>query len=155
MSRVHTCFWFESDGLAAARLYTSLIPDSRIEGDFEGRDGRGGGFLNIPFTLGGTPYRILQAGPMGQHSEMASITVETVDEAETDRLWEALTADGGAEGQCGWLKDRWGLSWQIVPAEFSRLTASGEPGKVGAMMAEMQTMKKLDMARLRAAYEAG
>ena len=154
MSRVHTCLWFEKDGLEAARFYTTLIPDSRIEGDFEGEDPRGGGFVNIPFTLGGTPFRILQAGPMGQHSPMVSITVTTEGEAEHDRIWEALTSDGGAEGQCGWCTDRWGVSWQVVPREFGRLGASGEPEKVGAMMRAMQSMAKLDMPALRAAYDA-
>ncbi len=157
-SKVRTCIWVEKDGLAAARLWTSLIPGSAIENEERFRNEQveeaGGSAMVIDFTLAGAPYRVLQAGPHQDHTDMMSIMVTTEDQAETDRLWEALT-EGGREVQCGWLKDRWGVAWQIVPRQFGEMMASGEEAKIGAMMQAMFEMKKLDIAGLRAAFDAG
>ena len=155
--KVLTCLWFENEGLGVARFYTSLIEASTITDPKKFADMRDDteGVLIIDFTLSGAPYRILQAGPHQSHSDMASIVVITEDQAETDRLWDALTADGGAESQCGWLKDRWGIAWQIIPLRFGELAASDDAAKVDAMMGAMMAMSKLDMARLEAAYDAG
>ena len=103
-SKIRTCLWFESDGEAAARFYVTLIPDSRIESIF--RPAPDGPPLVLNFTLGGTPYQILNGGPEHAPNPGASISVVTEDQAETDRLWDALTANGGKDGRCSWLTDR-------------------------------------------------
>ena len=117
--KVRTCLWFDDQALPAAEFYCSLIPDSRIDHIGRHSDGqpiaKPGKVLSVEFTLAGTPYQALNGGPHFTLSDAVSISVSTRDQAETDRLWDALTADGGAESQCGWLKDRFGLSWQIVP----------------------------------------
>lgn len=147
-SKIRTCFWFEKDGLDAAEFYVSLLPDSRIDRQF--RPSEGEPPLVVDFTLAGAPYQILNGGPQFTHSEAASISVLTRDQEETDRLWNALTADGGAEGQCGWLRDRYGLSWQIVPEALPRLLAQ-DSGFEGPVMQAMMGMKKINIAELEAA----
>jgi predicted 3-demethylubiquinone-9 3-methyltransferase (glyoxalase superfamily) len=156
-AKVCTCLWFEKEGLAAARFYTSLLPNSAIrdEQKFDNMaTGEQGGVQVIDFTLAGTPFQILEAGPHQQHNDMASISVTTDDQAETDRLWAALTADGGREVQCGWLRDRWGIAWQIVPRRLNELVTSGNGAQAKAVMAAMMGMIKLDIAGLEAAYDA-
>lgn len=107
--KTRTCLWFESGGEEAARFYVTLLPDSRIESIYRrAPDQRP---LVVDFTLGGAPYQILNGGPEVAQSAAVSISVVTEDQAETDRLWDALTADGGQEGRCAWLTDRWGVSW--------------------------------------------
>lgn len=141
---VRTVLWFNGRGREAAALYCDLIPNSRIETANAGSNGDMK-FDVIDFTLNGVPYQILDAGPYFQLSECVSIMVQTPDQAETDRLWAALIADGGAESQCGWLKDRFGLSWQIIPAEALRLMS--DPRAFAALM----TMRKVDLAAIQAA----
>ena len=111
--KVRTCLWFDSRGEEAARFYVSLLPDSRIE--TVSRPDPDGPALTVDFTLAGAPYQVLNGGPMYPQTPAASISVLTKDQAETDALWSALLADGGKAGQCGWLTDRFGVSWQIVP----------------------------------------
>ena len=149
-AKVRTCLWFEANGEEAAAFYVSLLPDSRIESSF--RKSEAEPPLVVNFTLCGTPYQVLNGGPHYKLTAAASISVTTADQAETDRLWQALTADGGKEIQCGWLVDRFGLSWQIVPEAFPRLL--GGPDKAGAARAfqAMLGMIKLDIAALEAAY---
>lgn len=151
-SRIRTCFWFDDQALEAAELYVSLIPDSRIlnisrypEGQQMAEPGR---ILTVDFTLAGVPYQALNGGPHFTLSEAASISVSTEDQAETDRLWAALTADGGAESQCGWLKDRFGLSWQIVPRRASDLMSGPDAARVWPALMQM---RKIDIAVLEAA----
>ena len=155
VGKVRTCLWFEHGGLEAARLCTSLIPNSAIE-DEQRFDhmvtGEEDGVLVIEFTLDDAPFQILQAGLHQEHTDMASIVVMTDDQAETDRLWQALTANGGREVQCGWLKDRWGVAWQITPRRLGELLDRGSPEQVKAVMAAMMPMKKLDIAGLEAAF---
>ena len=122
--KVRTCLWFDGEAEEAANFYVSLIPGSRIDAVF--RPDQDGPPLVVDFTLSGTPYQALNGGPEFKHSEAASISVSTHDQDETDRLWHALIADGGSESQCGWLKDRFGLSWQIVPEALPRLLASSD-----------------------------
>ncbi len=158
IAKVRTCLWFEKDALAAARFYVSLFPDSYIvdEQRFEHLvTGEPDGVQVVSFSLAGTPFEILQAGTHQQFNDMMSIAVLTDDQAETDRLWSALTAEGGQEVQCGWLKDRWGVPWQIVPRRFAQLLESGDRAKIGAMMKAMFGMKKLDEQALAAAFAAG
>ncbi|WP_417525463.1 VOC family protein [Marinovum sp.] len=157
-AKVATCLWFEKDGLEAARFYTSLLPGSEIltTQTFDHMaTGEADGVKVITFTLAGAPFVILEAGPYQSHSDMVSILITTEDQAETDRLWHSLTADGGQGVQCGWLKDRWGITWQITPRRIAELTALGDRAKTRALMQAMQPMVKLDIAALEAAYHAG
>jgi predicted 3-demethylubiquinone-9 3-methyltransferase (glyoxalase superfamily) len=148
---IRTCLWFrDGRGLEAATFYCSLIPGSAITRSFSADAGRGG-FSVIDFTLGEVPYQILDAGPHFMLSEAVSISVETPDQAETDRLWDALTVNGGVESMCGWLKDRFGVSWQVFPARLTELTLSPDKTISDKAMAAMMTMQKIDIAVIEAA----
>lgn len=154
-SKVRTCLWFDDNALAAARFYCTLLADSRIhnvECQPEGQDmAEPGKVLLVEFTLAGTPYQAINGGPHFKLDEAVSISVVTEDQVETDRLWEALTADGGAESQCGWLTDRFGLSWQIVPKRSAELMYGPKAAQVWPVLMQM---KKIDIAALEAAAEA-
>jgi predicted 3-demethylubiquinone-9 3-methyltransferase (glyoxalase superfamily) len=151
---IRTCLWFQDGrGPEAAAFYCSLIPGSRVERTF-GADAGMGSFSVTDFSLRGVPYQILDAGPMFPQSECVSISVETEDQAESDRLWFALTADGGQESNCGWLKDRYGVSWQVFPRRLTELTMSSDKKVQAAAMAEMMKQKKIDMAPIEAAVKA-
>jgi predicted 3-demethylubiquinone-9 3-methyltransferase (glyoxalase superfamily) len=148
---VRTCLWFQDGrGREAAEFYCSLIPGSRVETSFYGDAGQGG-FSVIDFSLGGVPYQILDAGPVFKLTEAVSISVSTDTQAETDRLWAALTADGGEESVCGWLKDRYGVSWQIFPKRLTELTTSADKKVSAAATAAMMKQKKIDIALIEAA----
>jgi predicted 3-demethylubiquinone-9 3-methyltransferase (glyoxalase superfamily) len=150
---IRTCLWFrDGRGREAAEFYCGLIPGSRIEAAFD-ISGDGASWL-IDFTLGGVPYQILDAGPMFTLSEAVSISVETDDQAETDRLWTALTANGGEESQCGWLKDRFGVSWQVFPRRLTELTLRAEKNVAAKAIAAMMKQKKIDIAEIEAAVRA-
>jgi predicted 3-demethylubiquinone-9 3-methyltransferase (glyoxalase superfamily) len=148
--KVATCLWFDGNAEEAATLYTSLLPDSRITSVF--RPQADGPALVVAFTLGGTPFQALNGGPQFRPSEAASIVVSTGDQAETDRLWAALTADGGEESRCAWLKDRFGVSWQIVPEALPRLLGAPDRAAAGRAMQAMLGMGKIDIAALEAAF---
>ena len=150
---VKTCLWFDGQAEQAATFYVSLITNSRITSVF--RPQADGPALMVEFELDGTPYQGLNGGPQFTLSEAASISVRTEDQAHTDQLWAALTADGGQESMCGWLKDRFGLSWQIVPADLPKYIAHPDPAAAGRAMKAMLQMKKLDIAALAAAVRAG
>ena len=155
MTETATCLWFDRDGEAAARFYTGLIPDSRITrimrapGDYP--SGAEGDPLVIEFTLAGRPYMILNGGPGFPLTQAASLFVTCEDQAEVDRYWSALTADGGAEVACGWCRDRWGLSWQIVPRAMMDLLNDSDRGRAARAFTAMQDMVKLDIAALERA----
>lgn len=146
-AKIRTCLWFDKGGLEAASFYVSLLPNSHLDADPEGPEP-----LVVSFTLAGTPYQILNGGPHFTLSEAASISVMTEDQAETDRLWAALIADGGAESRCGWLVDRWGLSWQIVPRMLTQLLAAEDREAAGRAQTAMMGMRKLDIAALERAF---
>jgi predicted 3-demethylubiquinone-9 3-methyltransferase (glyoxalase superfamily) len=148
--KVATCLWFDGDAEQAAAFYVSLVPDSRITN--VARLQPDGPALLVSFTLGGTPFQALNGGPQYRFTEAASISVSTEDQAETDRLWAALTAGGGSESQCGWLKDRFGLSWQIVPVALPLLLGSPDRTAAGRAMQAMLGMRRIDIAALEAAY---
>ena len=150
---IRTCLWFrDGRGREAAEFYCSLIPGSRIEATFD-ISGDGASWL-IDFTLGGVPYQILDAGPMFTLSEAVSISVETDDQAETDRLWAALTTNGGEESHCGWLKDRYGVSWQVFPRRLTELTLRADKNVSAKAIAAMMKQKKIDIAEIEAAVRA-
>lgn len=150
-----TCLWFNGRIEEAARFYVSLVPGSSlgaIERAPEGVDIPGptspGEALTLAFTLAGTPFLLLNGGPQFPQSEAASIVLTVDTQEEVDRLWNTLTSDGGAEGQCGWCKDRFGVTWQIVPRRLIELSTGPRAAPV---IQAMLGMKKLDIAALEAA----
>lgn len=151
-SSIRTCLWFrDGRGREAAEFYCSLIPGSRVERVFTiDNAGMGTSWL-IDFTLGGVPYQILDAGPHFTLTEAVSISVETPDQGETDRLWAALTADGGRESHCGWLKDRFGVSWQVFPKRLTELTLNADKKVTAKAMAAMMKQMKIDIAAIEEA----
>jgi predicted 3-demethylubiquinone-9 3-methyltransferase (glyoxalase superfamily) len=158
MSKIYTCLWFDK-GLAeeAAKLYTSLIPNSRItevsRSSADTPSGPEGIVLTVDFTLNGVPYQGLNGGPEFKFNESTSIAVECDDQAEVDRLWDALAADGGEHSVCGWLKDRYGLSWQVYPKRLTELLADPDPGRARRAMEAMLKMTKIEVAELEAAAD--
>ncbi len=151
-SKVRTCLWFAEGGREAAQFYVSLLPDSRIDAVYD--HAQPDDPMVVEFTLAGAPMMILTAGPHYTHSPAASISVLTADQAETDRLWAALLDDGGAEVMCGWLTDRFGVSWQIVPETLPALLNQQDPDAAARSRAAMMQMKKIDIAALQAASDA-
>lgn len=148
LPKVRTCLWFPQDGLEAAKFYVSLPPDSHID------EGAQEGDLVVSFTLAGTPYMILNGGPYYRLSEAASIYVATDDQDETDRLWKALLRNGGEDNLCGWMNDRWGVSWQIIPRALTRMLASGDRAAVERVVRAMRTMRKIDIAGIEKAFQS-
>ena len=148
--KVATCLWFDGKAEEAANFYVSLIPGSKVASVM--RLEAGGPALLVEFTLGGAPYQALNGGPIYRLNEAASLAVLTKDQEETDRLWTKLLEGGGSESRCGWLKDRFGLSWQIVPEAFRRMMGSPDRAASSRVMQAMFGMKKLDVAALEKAF---
>lgn len=147
--KTRPCLWFEKGGQEAAQYYCSLLPDSYVEpSDWWGEDEP----IIVNFVLAGTPYQILNGGQRFTLSPAVSISVLTDDQAETDRLWQALTADGGEESMCGWLTDRWGVSWQIVPKRLIEIQTAEDQVAAERARQAMYQMKKIDIAALEAAF---
>lgn len=151
-AKVRTCLWFNDDGEEAANYYVSLLPDSRI--DSISRPDPSGPALVVEFTLAGAPMMVLNGGPMFAHTPAASISVLTDDQAETDRLWDKLIKDGGEGSRCGWVTDRFGVSWQIVPRLLPKLLMDEDEEAAGRVQAALMQMIKLDEAALQAAFDA-
>lgn len=149
-SKLRTCLGFNGNGEKAAEFYVSLIPDSHIQNCLQ--PDPDGPVLVIEFTLAGAPFMILNGGPQFEHSMAASISVLTKDQAETDALWEKLTADGGEEKPCGWLIDKYGVSWQIIPEALAQMNQSSDADAAMRAREAMFKMKKIDIAALKAAY---
>lgn len=148
------CLWFDKDAEDAARFYAATFPNSEVRavhkapGDFPG--GKEGTVLTVDFTVMGIPCLGLNGGPMFKHSEAFSFQVATDDQAETDRYWNAIVGNGGKESDCGWCKDRWGLSWQITPRTLTEALAAGGAEAQRAFGAMMK-MQKIDVAAIDAA----
>lgn len=154
--QVATSLWFSDQALEAAELYTTLVPDSRIVN--VSRYGPGapmpeGSVMTVDFELGGQRFNALNAGPAFNFSEATSILVTVDGQDEVDRLWDTLTADGGEESMCGWLKDRYGLSWQIVPTRLTELLQDPDPGRAQRAMQAMLQMRRIDIAAVEAAAD--
>lgn len=148
--KVATCLWFNGNAEEAVNFYVTLLPDSRVTHVL--RMAPDGPAVMVEFTLGGTPYLALNGGPAFTLTEAVSISVLTKDQAETDRLWSILTSNGGRESQCCWLKDRYGLSWQIVPEALIRCLRAPDRAAAGRAMQAMMGMQKIDIAALEAAF---
>jgi len=154
MSSISPFLWFDSEAEEAATFYVSLFPDSRIESVArypEGAPVQAGTAMSVSFVLDGLPVQALNGGPQFRFTEAISFFVQVETQAEIDRYWNALTADGGVESQCGWLKDRWGLSWQIVPTRLGELLGGPDPQRAARAMSAMLAMKKLVIADLESA----
>ena len=152
MSKISPCLWFDGEAEAAANLYVSLLPDSRIEtiqkNPVDGPAGKAGSVLVVEFTLAGQRFMALNGGMRVEYTHAVSFKIDCADQAEVDRLWDTLLSDGGQAQRCGWLKDRFGVSWQIVPTALPKY----REGAKRAMQA-MMGMIKLDIEGLRRAYE--
>jgi len=157
MSKVVPFLWFADKAQEAATLYVSLLPDSRIDSvtsmPAESPSGPPGSVQVVEFTLAGRPFTAMNAGPMDPFNHAISFVIECADQAEIDRLWDALLKDGGAPEQCGWLKDKFGVSWQIVPTLLQEMMKDPDRARAGRAMEAMLKMVKIDIAGLRKAYD--
>jgi predicted 3-demethylubiquinone-9 3-methyltransferase (glyoxalase superfamily) len=157
MSKICPCLWFDGEAEEAAKFYVSLLPDSRIEtiqkNNVDSPGGKAGTVLVVEFTLAGQRFMALNGGMRVEYTHAVSFKIDCVDQAEVDRLWQALTSNGGQPSRCGWLSDRFGVSWQIVPSALPKYL--GGPDRAGAAraMQAMLGMVKLDIDGLRKAYE--
>ena len=158
MPKITSCLWFDDQGEKAAHFYCGIFPNSKVgkiarypEG-FPG--GKAGQVMTIEFILDGTPFVGLNGGPQFTFSEAISFQIDVGDQAELDRYWNALLADGGQESVCGWLKDRFGVSWQVVPRQLAELMSSPDKAAAQRVADAMMQMVKLDIAKLEAAAAA-
>jgi predicted 3-demethylubiquinone-9 3-methyltransferase (glyoxalase superfamily) len=159
MGSISPFLWFDSQALEAAKLYVSLFPNSSL-GAVNSLPGEAPGVdpdqvFGVTFTLDGMQVQAMNAGPQFPFTEAVSFFVEVDSQEEVDRYWEALIANGGEASQCGWLKDPWGLSWQIVPRQLGQMLSAPDRGKANAAMQAMLGMQKLVIADLQAAFDGG
>ena len=154
MQKITTFLWFDGQAEEAARFYTSLFKNSKVNDVMrigEGGPAPAGSVLTVAFELDGQEFTALNGGPQYKFTEAMSLMVNCESQAEVDRLWGALT-EGGEEQPCGWLKDRYGLSWQIIPTMLSRMLQDEDPQKAQRVMNAMLQMSKIDTSALQAAY---
>jgi predicted 3-demethylubiquinone-9 3-methyltransferase (glyoxalase superfamily) len=155
MAKNVICLWYDDAAEEAARFYAQTFPNSavtgvhRAPGDFPG--GKQGQVLTVEFTVLGVSCLGLNGGPVFKHSEAFSFQILTDDQAETDRYWNAIVSNGGAESQCGWCKDRWGLSWQITPRALLEAITSPDTAAARRAFEAMMSMRKIDVAAIEAA----
>jgi predicted 3-demethylubiquinone-9 3-methyltransferase (glyoxalase superfamily) len=155
VSKNTICLWYDRDALDAATFYAKTFPDSAVgaifhaPGDYP--SGKQGNVLTVQFTVAGIPCIGLNGGPAFKQTEAFSFQIATDDQAETDRLWNAVVNNGGQESECGWCKDRWGLSWQITPRALTDGIADPDPKVAKRVFDAMMTMKKIDVAKIEAA----
>ena len=155
MSKITPCLWFDGKAEEAARFYVSLLPNSRIDhvqkNVTDSPAGKAGSVLVVKFTLAGQGFLALNGGTRFEYTPAISFQVDCTDQAELDRLWDALSKGGSVE-RCGWLRDRYGVSWQIVPGVLPQLLGDPDPAKAQRVMQAMLQMVKLDIAGLQAAH---
>jgi predicted 3-demethylubiquinone-9 3-methyltransferase (glyoxalase superfamily) len=154
VSKNTICLWFEDDAEEAARFYTGIFPNSRLgaihKAPSDYPNGKAGDALTVEFVVGDIPCIGINGGPMFKHSEAFSFQISTEDQEETDRYWNAIVSNAGLESQCGWCKDKWGISWQITPRVLTEAMARGGSGAKRAFDA-MMLMQKIDVATIQAA----
>ncbi|MBA2780488.1 VOC family protein [Billgrantia kenyensis] len=156
MAKNTICLWYDGAAEEAARFYAETFPDSSLDavhrapGDFP--SGKEGSVLTVEFTVLGVACLGLNGGPAFQHSEAFSFQVATKDQEETDRYWNAIVGNGGEESQCGWCKDRWGISWQITPVALTKAFTSPDRAAAKRAFDAMMTMRKIDIAEIKAAF---
>ena len=157
MSKISPCLWFDGEAEEAAKFYVSLLPDSRIDkiqkNPVDGPAGKAGTVLVVQFTLAGQEYVALNGGMRFEYTHAVSFKIDCKDQAEVDRLWNALSSNGGSVERCGWLRDRYGLYWQIVPSILPELLGGSDRAGAQRAMQAMLQMVKLDIAELKKAYE--
>jgi predicted 3-demethylubiquinone-9 3-methyltransferase (glyoxalase superfamily) len=157
MSKISPCLWFDGEAEEAARFYVSLLPDSRIEkiqkNPVDGPAGKAGSVLVVEFSLAGQHFMALNGGMRVEYTHAVSFMIDCADQAEVDRLWQALSSNGGSVERCGWLRDRYGVSWQIVPSALMQYLGGSDSAGAQRAMAAMLQMVKLDIAGLKRAYE--
>jgi predicted 3-demethylubiquinone-9 3-methyltransferase (glyoxalase superfamily) len=156
MSKISPCLWFKDEAEEAAKFYVSLLPGSRIDrvqkNVVDSPGGKAGTVLMVDFTLAGQRFLALNGGMQVEYTHAISFSVDCADQAEVDRLWDGLS-NGGSVVQCGWLRDRYGISWQIVPSVLPKMLADPDPAKAQRVMQAMLQMIKLDIEGLRKAYD--
>jgi predicted 3-demethylubiquinone-9 3-methyltransferase (glyoxalase superfamily) len=157
MSKVSPCLWFDGEAEEAAKFYVSLLPDSRIEkiqrNTADNPGGKAGTVLVVEFTLAGQRFMALNGGMKMEYTHAVSFKIDCADQAEVDRLWDSLLADGGKAQRCGWLQDRFGVFWQIVPSALPKYLGGSDAAGAQRAMQAMFGMVKLDIEDLRRAYE--
>ena len=159
MSKISPCLWFNGEAEEAAKLYVSLLPDSKIEtiqkNVIDSVSGKAGSVLVVEFTLAGQRFMALNGGTRFEYTHAVSFRIDCADQAEIDRLWEALCAGGGQAERCGWLRDRYGVFWQIVPGALPKYLGGEDRAGAQRAMQALLGMIKLDIAALKKAYEGG
>ncbi|RAK57826.1 VOC family protein [Phenylobacterium deserti] len=157
MTKITPFLWFDTQAEEAAAFYVALFPNSKITSISrypEGGPGPAGSVMTVSFELDGQSWTALNGGPHFRFNEAVSFVVHCKDQAEVDRYWDGLLAGGGAPSQCGWLKDRFGVSWQVTPEILMRLNSDPNKAKAQAAFGAMMQMVKIDIAALQAAYDA-
>ncbi|WP_282780377.1 MULTISPECIES: VOC family protein [unclassified Nocardia] len=159
MSGIGICLWFDDEGEEAARYYTAIFKNSKITSVVPYGDafpGKAGDTMLVEFELNGQRITALNGGKMDwSFNEAISLMIDCEDQAEVDHYWNALTADGGQEGPCGWLKDKYGVSWQITPKRYYELADPTDPARADRVNKALESMKKIDLATLEQAAVAG
>ena len=157
MPKITPCLWFDGDAEEAATFYTSVFPNSRIDkvvrAAADNPSTPEGGVLTVEFSLDRSPFIGLNGGPDFKFSEAISFDIDCADQAEVDRYWDALVQGGGEHSVCGWLKDRFGVSWQVVPRQLNEMLESPDRQSAKRAMEAMLKMEKLDVAKLQEAFE--
>ena len=157
MPSLSTCLWFDKQAEEAANFYVSIFPNSSIgavnRSPADYPSGKAGDVLVVEFTIDGRPFLALNGGPQFTFDEAISMVVTTDGQEETERYWDALLADGGRPSACGWLKDRFGLSWQVTPRQLPKLLGDPDPGRAKRAMQAMMDMVKIDIAALERAAD--
>jgi predicted 3-demethylubiquinone-9 3-methyltransferase (glyoxalase superfamily) len=152
MKKITPFLWFDTEAEEAMNLYVSIFKNSKVLGVTPGPNGRA---MSVNFELEGQEFIGLNAGPEFKFNESISFLVNCNSQEEVDELWEKLTADGGEESRCGWLKDKYGLSWQIIPTALGEMLGDPDPEKAGRAMQAMLQMNKIDIQALKQAYDGG
>ena len=157
MPTITPCLWFDGQAEEAAAFYASVFPDSEVvsimRAPADNPSTKAGDVLLVSFAISGQPFTALNGGPQFPLTEAVSFEIDCADQAEVDRYWEALVAGGGEHGPCGWLKDRFGVSWQVIPRQASDYLGGADPEGSRRAMEAMLAMGKLDIEALRRAYE--